>query len=118
MASGRRFVGSIRYLVNAKGLQLEYDRVFHETLFMAVLMYGSESMIRKEKDRSTIKVLQMDNIRGLIGIKGMDKVLNTWIRVLYGVSKGIEERVDGVLWWSSHLERTENDNIVKRMYIQ
>ena len=99
-------------------LQLECARTLHESLLVTVCTYGSKTMIRGEEERSRIKVLQMDNIRGLIGIKEMDKVLNTWIRVLYGVSKGIEERVDSVLWWSSHLERTENDNIVMRMYIQ
>ena len=45
MANGRRVAGAIRSLVNARGLQLECARVLHETLFVPVLKYGSETMI-------------------------------------------------------------------------
>ena len=47
--SGRRVAGAIRSLVNAKDLHLECARVLHETLFMPVLMYGSETMLWKEE---------------------------------------------------------------------
>ena len=47
-ASGRRVSGAIRSLVNARSLQLECARVFHETLLVPILMYGSETMIWKE----------------------------------------------------------------------
>ena len=41
----------------------------------------------------------MDNLRGLLGIRRMDRVLNAWIRELCGVRKGLGERIDeGVLW--------------------
>ena len=40
LASGRRVAGSIRSLVNARGLQLECARVLHEPLLVPVLMYG------------------------------------------------------------------------------
>ena len=36
--------------------------VLHETLLVPVLMYGSETMLWKEKIRSRIKVVQMDNL--------------------------------------------------------
>ena len=40
----------------------------------------------------------MDNLRRLLGIKRMDKVLNTRIKELCGIKKGIDERIDeGVL---------------------
>ena len=48
MASGRRVVGAIRSLVNARDLHLEGVRVLHETLLVPVLMYGSETMSWKE----------------------------------------------------------------------
>ena len=37
--------GAIRSLVNAKGLQLEYARFLHETLFVPVLRYSTETII-------------------------------------------------------------------------
>ena len=42
-------------------------------------------MIWKEKERIRIRTIQMDDLIGLLGIKWVDKVLNIWIRELYGV---------------------------------
>ena len=43
--SGRRVAGTIGSLVNARDLQLECARVLHETLLVAVLTYGSETIL-------------------------------------------------------------------------
>ena len=52
----------------------------------------------------------MDNLRGLLGIKRMDRVPNARIRELVGVAKEIDERIDeGILRWFGHVERMEND---------
>ena len=45
--SGRKVAGAIRSLVNARGLQLD----------------GSETMIRREKERSRIRDVQMDSFK-------------------------------------------------------
>ena len=52
VASGRRVAGAIMCLVNAMSLQLECARVLHESLLVPVLMYDSETMIKREKERS------------------------------------------------------------------
>ena len=49
VVSRRRVAGAIRSLVNARDLQLECARVLHETLLVLALMYGSETMIWREK---------------------------------------------------------------------
>ena len=51
-------------------------------MLVPVLMYGSETLLWREKERSRVKALQIDNLRGLLGIRRMDKFLNTWIRKL------------------------------------
>ena len=43
--------------------------VLHETLLVPVLTYGSETMLWKEKEISRIRTVQMDNLRGLLGIR-------------------------------------------------
>ena len=60
---------------------------------MAVLLYGSETMIWRKKESSRIRGVQMDNLRGLLGIRRMDRVLNAWIRELFGVVKEVDESV-------------------------
>ena len=75
-------------------------------------MYGSETVIWKEKEKSRIRAVQMDNLRGLLGIRRMDMVPNAWIRELFGVTKGEDEMTDvGVLRWFGHVERMEKDRI-------
>ena len=67
-------------------MQVEYARVLHETLLVPV-MYGSETMLRKEKERSRIRSVQAVNFRGFLGIRRMERVHNAWIRELCRMTK-------------------------------
>ena len=93
--SGRRVAGAIRYLVNARSLQLECARVSNESLLVPVLTYGTETVIWREKERSRIMVVQIDNFRGLLGIRRMDKLPNARIRQLCGATKDVDDRLVG-----------------------
>ena len=73
VANGRRVAGAIRSLVNARSLQLECARVLHESLLVPVPTHGSETMVWREKERSRNWAVQMDNLRGLLDIRRMDK---------------------------------------------
>ena len=56
----------------------------------------------------------MDNLRGLLSIKRMDRVLNAWIWIweLCGVKKGLDERIDrGVLQWLANVDKLERGMI-------
>ena len=76
----------------------------HEILLMLVLKYCSQTMIWKEKERCRIKAVQMDNLRGLVGIRRLEKAPNAWIRESCGVTKGMDERNnEGVLRWLGHV---------------
>ena len=61
----------------------------------------------------------MDNLRGLLGIRRMDKVPNARIRQLCRVTKGVDEKIDkGVLRWLDYVERMKNNRITKRVYVR
>ena len=92
-----RVASATRSLVNTKDLQLECA-VLHEALLVPVLMYGNETMLWREKERPRVRVVKMDNLRGLLGIRRMDRVQNAQIRELYKVKKGLDE---GILIWFS-----------------
>ena len=118
MASGTRVPGGIRSLVNVRSLQLECARVFYESLLVPFLTYGSEIMIWREKERSRIRAVQMDNLGGLLGIRRMDKVPNARIMRLCGLTKGLDEHIDeSVLRLFYYVERMENDRMAKRVYV-
>ena len=55
---------------------------------MYVPLHGIETMICGEKERSRIRVVQMDNLRGLLCIRSMNRVPNELIRKLWGVVNG------------------------------
>ena len=67
--------------------------VFHETLLVPVLIYGSETLLLKEKERFIIRAVQMDNLRGLLGIRRLHRVPNARIRELWGGKKDLDERL-------------------------
>ena len=77
VVSERRLARTIRSLVNARDLQLECVRVLHKILFVP----GSKTMLWKE-ERSRIWAVQIENLRGLLGIRKMDRVPNAWMREL------------------------------------
>ena len=67
-------------MANVRSLQLECSGVLQESLLVPVLTYGNETIIWRKKERSSIRVVQMDNLRGLLGIRKIDKVPNARIR--------------------------------------
>ena len=67
-------------------------------MLVSFLTYGRETMIWKEKERSRIRAVPMNNFRGLLAVRKKDKVPNARIRELCGVTKGMDEGVDeGIL---------------------
>ena len=88
--------------------------VLHEGLPVAVLLCGSETIWR-EKKRSRIRAVQIGNLRGLLGIRRINRVPKVRIRKLCGISKGVDE---SDLRLFSHIERIKNDRTAKRVYVR
>ena len=66
-------------------------------------MYGSKTMLWKKMERSRIRTMQMDNLRGLLGIRMVYRVPNARIRELCGVTYVVDENIDeGVFRWFGH----------------
>ena len=47
-ASGRKFAGPIRSLVNARGLQLECARMLHEALLVLLLLNARDNNMERK----------------------------------------------------------------------
>ena len=74
-------------------------RQCHRKVLVPLLVCGSETMIWKEEEMSKIRVVQMDNLRGLLGIRRMDRVPNTRIRELCIVMNGMDKKIDESIFW-------------------
>ena len=48
-------------------------------LLVLVFMYGSETVLWKEKEISRVRAVEMDNLRGLLGIRRIYRVSNAQI---------------------------------------
>ena len=71
-------------------------------------------MLWKEKDRSRVRAMQVNNLRGLLDIRRKYRVPNARIRELCRMKMDLDERIDeGVLRWFGHVER---DRIAKIVY--
>ena len=70
---------------------------------MPLLLYDNETTIYRENERSGISFVQMDSLRGLLGIRRMDRVQNAQIREMCGVTKEVNERIKCVLRWFGYI---------------
>src|SRR5678815_4290715 len=112
-----RWLVQLNPLVNTKGLSLEWASVLHEGMLLPMLMYSSETMVWNKRYRSKVQCVQMDNLMGMLGVRRIDKIRNERMRVLCGVKKGVNERInENMLRWSGHVERMNDSRLVKRMY--
>ena len=60
----------------------------------------------------------VNNLRGLLDIRRMNRVLNAWVKEFCGVTKRVNKNIDeGVLRWFVHVERMENDRAAKKTYV-
>ena len=57
-----------------------------------LFLYGSETMLFREEEGFRFRTVQMNNLRGLLGIRRVDSIPNAWIRELCIVKKGLESR--------------------------
>ena len=82
--SGKEVVVTLKSLVNDSSYQFKCERALHEAFLMFVLLYGSETMKWREKERYRIRGVQMDNLIGLMGIRRIDRMPNAWIIAMWG----------------------------------
>ena len=48
--------------------------MLHEGLLVPVLIYGSKRVVSRKKKTSKIKVMNIDNLRDLLGMKKINKI--------------------------------------------
>ena len=53
--------------------------MLYEYLFVLIVMYGSETLIWRKKDRSRINDVQMDNLSHLLGIMKIHRIPKAWV---------------------------------------
>ena len=73
VVSGRRVADAISSLVNAKNWQIECASLARNIACTCPYVRQCETVLWNEKERSKIGAVQLDNPRGLFGIRRMDR---------------------------------------------
>ena len=70
----------------------------------------------RETERRKLNVFEMKCLRSMAGVSLMDRVRNEVVRMRTGVRGDLATTVDmNVLRWFGHVERMENDRLLKRV---
>ena len=73
-------------------------------------------MGNERTERRKLNVFEMKCLRSMAGVSRMDRVRNEVVRMRTGVRGDLATRVDmNVLRWFGHVERMENDRLLKRV---
>ena len=80
--------------MNGRGLRFECERMLQEDLLVLVIKRESETVVWGEKERFRIRGVQMDNLRGWLGIRIVDGMPYIWLTELCGRKKEAGERIE------------------------
>ncbi len=79
-------------------------------------LYGAETWNMEAAERKRLNVMEMRCLRSMCGVTQMDRVRNEEVRRRTGVVKKLAERAEqGVLRWCGHVERMEEERLVKKI---
>jgi hypothetical protein len=99
-------------------LAIDSIRGMYEGIVAPTLLYGSEEWATGAAERRRMEVMEMKCMRPMCGVRIMDRVRNEDVRRRCGSEVSIWEIMDrNVLRLYGHLERMEEERIVKRVYI-
>ncbi len=77
-------------------------------------LYGAETWNMGAAERRKLNVMEMRSLRSMCGATRMDRVRNEEVRRRRGVVRELAERaVQGVLRWFGHMEKMEEEGLVK-----
>ena len=80
------------------------------------MMYSPELWGMKVSERRRLNVFEMKCLRSMAAVSRLDTFRNEEVRERTGVREELASRVDmNVLRWFGHVERMENDRLLKRV---
>ena len=113
---GCKVSGALKGVIKNRGLGRNVKKVLYEKVVVPTVMYGSELWGMKETERQKLNVFEMKCLRSMTGVSRWDRIRNEVVRERTGVRRKLAARVDmNVLRWFGHVERMDNERLVKRV---
>ena len=95
---------------------MNVKKILYEKVVVLTVMYGLESWGMKVTERQKLNVFEMKCLRSMTGVSRLDRVRNEVVRARTGVRRKLAARVDmNVLRWFSHVERMDNERLLKKV---
>ncbi len=111
----RKVCGGMKRVFKCKSLGMSAKRRLYEGVVVPMALYGAETWNMGAAERKRLNVMERRCLRSLCGVTQMDWVRNEEVRRRTGVVKELAEQAEqGVLLWFGHVERMEEDRLVRR----
>ena len=117
VGEGLKVFGALKSVWKERSVGMKAKMGMYEGVVVPSMLYACETWGLSEQERKRVEVADMRCLRAMCGLRLMDRVRNTEIRERCGDRKSVLERADeGVLKWFGHLERMNEDRLVKKVY--
>src|SRR5678816_1231974 len=103
-------------MMKDRNIGIEVKKVIFSRILTPTLLYGAETWTTTRKEESRIQAAEMRVLRTMIGKSRRDRIRNEVIREDIGVKKMILKMYVGKLRWWGHLERMEQEKMLKRRW--
>ena len=116
MNEGYRAWGALRSVLSNRGLGIKAKKCLYEGVIAPTALYVAEAWGMRSAERRKMNVLEMQCLRNLVGVSGMDRVTNEEVRRRAGIERELARRVDKrVLRWFGHVERMDEYRMARRV---
>ncbi len=105
--------GGMKRMLKCRSLGMSTERRLYKGVVVPAVLYGAETWNMESAEKRILNVMEMKCLRSMCGVTRMDRVRNNEVRRT-GIVKGLAERAEqGVLQWFGHVERMEEQHLVK-----
>ena len=108
--------GGMKRIFKCRSLGMNAKRKLYEGVVVPTALYGAETWNMGAAERRRLNVMEMRCLRSMCGVTRMDRMRNEEVRRRTGVGRELAVRAEqGVLRWFGHVERMEEERVVKRI---
>ncbi len=118
---GRSVVGSLTGVMKGRNVSMGVKRSLRNSILLPVLTYGSENWTWSRAWQLRVHAVEMSYLRGVCGVNRWEGVSNESVNErcsMRGRGSGVVEWVKrSTLRWFGHIERMENKEFFKKVYL-
>ena len=118
IVDAKKSAGALKKVWRERSLSMKAKVGMYEGIVEPSLLYGSEVWCLNVQNRRRMEAVEMNCLRSMCGVRRIDRISNAEIRRRCNKEMGVGNKIDqSVLRWFGHMERMENERLVKRVYV-